>query len=123
MTGKEHWRKHVGTLNLEGFPKAWIQRGLQEIHHVNDNMDGRMDACLRYTAVLGAEIFELMGELRECHDFHHFTHFLLSLKRPNTRSNHDMALSYLILPFLILSFHTSKVTSSRRGKQIVLKNR
>ena len=25
MTGKEHWRKHVGTLDLEGFPKAWIQ--------------------------------------------------------------------------------------------------
>ena len=45
----------MGTLNLEGFPKAWIQRGLREIHHVNDNMDGRMDACLGYTAVLGAE--------------------------------------------------------------------
>ena len=30
------------------------------------------------------------------------THFLLSSKRPNTRSNHDMALSlsYLILPYL-----------------------
>ena len=53
----------MGTLNLEGFPKAWISRGLREIHHVNDNMDGRMDACLRYTAVLGAEIFESMGEL------------------------------------------------------------
>jgi len=32
--------------------------------------------------------------------------FLLSSKRPNIRSNHDMALSYLIL--FILSFHTSK---------------
>jgi len=52
---------------------------------------------------------------RRCHDFHLFTHFLLSSKRPNTRSNHDMALSYLFL-----SFHTSKVTPSRRGKQIVL---
>jgi len=39
----------------------------------------------------------------------------LSSKRPNTRSNHDMALSYLIL-----SFHTSKSHKSRRGKQIVL---
>jgi len=38
-----------------------------------------------------------------CHDFHLFTYFLLSSKRSNTRSNHDMALSYLIL-----SFHTSK---------------
>ena len=65
MVGKERWRKHVGTLNLEGFPKAWISRGLREIHHVNDNMDRRMDACLGYTAVIGAEIFESMGELRE----------------------------------------------------------
>jgi len=38
-----------------------------------------------------------------CHDFHLYTHFLLSSKRPNIRSNHDMALSYLII-----SFHTSK---------------
>ena len=35
--------------------------------------------------------------------FSPFTYFLLSSKRPNTCSNHDMALSYLIL-----SFHTSK---------------
>ena len=65
MAGKEHWRRHVSALDLEGFPKSWIQRGLREIHHPNDNMDGRMDACLGYTAVLGAEIYELMGELRE----------------------------------------------------------
>jgi len=65
MVGKEHWRKHVGTLDLEGFPKAWISRGLQEIHHVNDNMDRRMDACLGYMAVLGAEVFKSMGELQD----------------------------------------------------------
>ena len=65
MAGKECWRRHVGTLDLEGFPKAWIQRGLREIHHANDNMDGRMDACLGYTAVLRAKIFESMGELQE----------------------------------------------------------
>ena len=56
---------HVGTLDLEGFPKAWITRGLQEIHHVNNNMDGQMDTCLGYTAVLGAEIFKSMGEHQE----------------------------------------------------------
>jgi len=183
MVGKERWRKHVRGLDIEGFPKSWISRGLQEIHHVGDQMDGRMDACLGYTAVLGAEIYESMGELRDdlredqkkraldgwermdtkrqledslcdaqgeivnlkarvdtleflvekltcpvpevpkeatfrvtspplpdigfpplmCHDFHLFTYFLLSSKHPNTCSNHDMALSYLIL-----SFHTSK---------------
>jgi len=65
MVGKEHWRKHVGALDLEGFPKAWITRGLQEIHHVNNNIDGRMDACLGYTVVLGAEIYESIGELQE----------------------------------------------------------
>ena len=65
MAGKERWRRHVSALNLEGFPKSWIQRGLREIHHPNNNMDGRMDACLRYTTVLGAEIYESMGELRE----------------------------------------------------------
>jgi len=53
MAGKERWRRHVLALDLEGFPKSWIQRGLREIHHPNDNMDGRMDACLGYIAVLG----------------------------------------------------------------------
>jgi len=56
-----------------------------------------------------------------CHDFHLFTHFLLSSKCPNTRSNHDMALSYLILSYLFFSHF--KVTPSRRGKQIVLEYR
>jgi len=49
-----------------------------------------------------------MGKEETCHDFHIFTHFLLSSKRPNTRSNHDMALSYLILSYLFFPFHTSK---------------
>jgi len=65
MAGKERWRKHVKGLDLEGFPKAWILRGLREIHHVGDHMDGRMDTCLGYTAVLGAEIYESIGELQE----------------------------------------------------------
>jgi len=41
--------------------------------------------------------------------FTFFTHFLLSSKHPNTRSNHDMALSFLILsyPFTLQS-HTIK---------------
>jgi len=65
IAGKERWRRHVGALDLEGFPKAWIQRGLWEIHHANDNMDGRTDACFRYTAVLRAEVFKLMGKLHE----------------------------------------------------------
>jgi len=46
MIGKERWRKHLGSLNLDGFSKAWLQRGLCEIHHINDKMDGRIDACL-----------------------------------------------------------------------------
>jgi len=65
MVGKEWWRKHVRTLDLEGFPKAWISRGLREIHHTSDHMDGRMDACLGYSTVLGAEIYESIGELRD----------------------------------------------------------
>jgi len=65
MVGKERWRKHAKGLDIEGFPKAWIGRGLREIHHVGDQMDGRMDACLGYTAVLSAEIYESIGELRD----------------------------------------------------------
>ena len=65
MIGKERWRKHLGSLNLDGFSKAWLQRGLREIHHTNDKMDGRMDACLGYTAVLGAEIFKSLKEVKE----------------------------------------------------------
>ena len=63
MVGKEWWRKHVRTLDIEGFPEAWLLRGLREIHHAGDHMDGRMDTCLGYTAVLGAEIYESIGEL------------------------------------------------------------
>ena len=47
--------------------------------------------------------------------------YLLSSKCPNTRSNHDMVLSYLILSYLIFSHF--KVTPSRRGKQIALEYR
>jgi len=47
--------------------------------------------------------------------------FVLSSKRPNTCSNHDMALSYLILSYPFFSHF--KVTPSRRGKQIVLEYR
>ena len=65
MAGKERWRRHIWTLDIEGFLKAWITRGLREIHHVRDNMDGRMDACLGYTAVLGAEIYKSMKELKD----------------------------------------------------------
>jgi len=65
MAGKERWRKHVRGLDLEGFPKAWISRGLREIHHISDHMDGRMDTCLGYLAVLGAEIYESIGELKD----------------------------------------------------------
>jgi len=65
MIGKMRWRKHLSSLDLDGFPKSWIQQGLREIHHGNDKMDGCMDACLGYTAVLGAEIFELIKEVKE----------------------------------------------------------
>ena len=65
MVGKERWRRHAKSLDIEGFPKAWIGRGLREIHHVGDQMDGRMDACLGYTAVLGPKIYESIGELKD----------------------------------------------------------
>ena len=51
MVSKERWRKHVNELDLETFPKSWISRGLREIHHEGDAMDGRMDACLGFAAV------------------------------------------------------------------------
>ena len=51
-----------------------------------------------------------------CHDFHIlYLPFSLSSKRPNTRSNHDMALSYLFFLFTLQSH-----TRQRQGKQIVL---
>jgi len=65
MIGKERWRKHLSSLDLEGFPRAWLQWGLHEIHHKNNKMDGHMDACLGYTAVLGAEIFKSLKEVKE----------------------------------------------------------
>ena len=64
MTGKERWRKTLSTMDLDPFMKSWLSRGLREIHHVNDNMDGRMDACLGYSAVLGAESFRAVEELQ-----------------------------------------------------------
>ena len=87
MVGKEQWRRHAKGLDIEGFPQAWIGRGLREIHHVGDQMDGRMDACLGYTAVLSAEIYKLIGELKDelredCHNFHLFTYFLSKFEAP-----------------------------------------
>jgi len=40
-------------------------RGLREIYHAGDAMDGQMDVCLGYAAVMGAEIYESIGELRD----------------------------------------------------------
>jgi len=65
MVSKERWRKHVNELDLETFPKSWIGRGLQEIHHEGDAMDGRMDACLGFAAVMGCEIYETIAEVKE----------------------------------------------------------
>jgi len=65
MVSKEHWRKHVNELDLETFPKAWIGRGLREIHHENDAMDGRMDACLGFAAVMGCEIYGSLAEMKD----------------------------------------------------------
>jgi len=65
MTGKERWRRNVQGLDLEPYTKALLHRGLREIHHVGDQMDGRMDACLGYSAVLVAETFETIGEVQE----------------------------------------------------------
>jgi len=65
MVSKERWRKHINELDLETFPKAWIGRGLQEIHHENDAMDGRMDASLGFAAVMGCEIYETISELKD----------------------------------------------------------
>jgi len=65
MVSKERWRKHVNELDLETFPKSWIGRGLREIHHEGDVMDGRMDACLGFAAVMGCEIYESIVEMKE----------------------------------------------------------
>jgi len=65
MVSKERWRKHVNELDLETFPKSWIGRGLREIHHENDAMDGRMDACIGFAAVMGCEIYESIAEVKE----------------------------------------------------------
>jgi len=65
MVSKEQWRKHVNELDLETFPKSWIGRGLREIHHENDAMDGRMDASLGFAAVMGCEIYESIAELKD----------------------------------------------------------
>jgi len=65
MVSKERWRKHIKELDLETFPKSWISRGLREIHHEGDAMDGRMDACLGFAAVMGCEIYESLAEMRD----------------------------------------------------------
>jgi len=65
MVSKERWRKHLNELDLETFPKAWISRELQEIHHKGDAMDGHMDTCLGFAAVMGCKIYESIMELKE----------------------------------------------------------
>jgi len=63
MTGKEQWRKNVNSLDLDRFTKGMILWGLREIHHKGDHMDGRMDTCLGYSAILGAELSSSIKEL------------------------------------------------------------
>jgi len=65
MVSKERWRKHINELDLETFPKSWIGRGLREIHHKGDAMDGRMDACLGFAAVMGCEIYKSLAEMKD----------------------------------------------------------
>jgi len=65
MVSKERWRKHVNELDLETFPKSWIGRGFREIHHENDAMDGRMDACMGFAVVMGCEIYESIAEMKD----------------------------------------------------------
>jgi len=65
MVSKERWRKHINELDLETFPKSWIGRGLREIHHKGDTMDGCMDACLGFAAVMGCEIYESPAEMKD----------------------------------------------------------
>jgi len=65
MVSKERWRKHINELDLETFPKSWIGRGLREIHHEGDAMDGRMDACLGFAAVMGCEIYKSLAEMKD----------------------------------------------------------
>jgi len=65
MVSKERWRKHINELDLETFPKSWIGRGLWEIHHEGDAMDGRMDACLGFAAVMGCEIYKSLAEMKD----------------------------------------------------------
>jgi len=65
MGAKERWRKHINNLDLATFPKAWINRGLQEIHHEGDAMDRRMDACLGFATVMGCKIYDLLAEMKD----------------------------------------------------------
>jgi len=65
MVSKEWWRKHLNALDLDTFPKAWISRGLRETHHEGDAMDGWMDACLRFAAIMGCEIYESLAEMKD----------------------------------------------------------
>jgi len=65
MAAKEQWRKHINELDLDVFPKAWVGRGLREIHHEGDAMDGRMDTCLGFTAIMGCEIYGSIAELKD----------------------------------------------------------
>ena len=65
MNGKERWRKHLNGLDLDGFQKGLLLRGLREIHHKEDFMDGRMDACLGYSAIIGAKLYSSIKDLVE----------------------------------------------------------
>jgi len=65
MVSKERWRKHINELDLETFPKSWIGRGLREIHHEGDAMDGLTDAHLGFAVVVGCEIYESLAEMKD----------------------------------------------------------
>ena len=56
--GKLRWRKyHRLVEGTTPFVEELLSRGLKEIHHAEDHMDGRIDVCLGYAAIGLGEAF------------------------------------------------------------------
>ena len=59
------WRERVKGLECTRYQEAMINRGLRDVHDVEDRMTLEVDCCLGYTVVLAAEAFKTIDDVSE----------------------------------------------------------
>jgi len=66
QAGKMMWEEKVKRTEMSLFQEEFVRRGLRLVHDAPDQVNPAVDTCIRYAAVLGAEVFtEMEGMVEE----------------------------------------------------------